>query len=74
MILGTADFDVTQVDPESVRLRGVTPVDSALEDVATPFNAFIVNGDYSDCTDEGPDGFQDLTLKFDTQEVKVGGE
>ena len=71
-ILGTDDFDVTQVDPVTVRLEledEVWPVRSALEDVATPFDSLTVNGDCSDCTDEGPDGLLDLTLKFDKQEV-----
>ncbi|MFQ5803665.1 MAG: hypothetical protein ACE5JQ_12280 [Candidatus Methylomirabilales bacterium] len=69
-ILGTADFDVTEVDPASVRLEGVPPLRSALEDVATPFDPFTGKEDCSDdCTDKGPDGFLDLTLKFDTQAV-----
>ena len=58
-ILGTADFDVTQIDPATVLLHGVAPLRSALEDVAA--------SSY-DCT-EGPDGYLDLTLKFNTQEV-----
>lgn len=69
-ILGTADFDVTQVDPASVRLEGVPPLRSALEDVATPFAPFTGKQDCQiDCTHAGPDGFLDLTLQFDTQEV-----
>ena len=63
-ILGTEDFDVTTVDPSSLLLEGVSPLRWALEDVATPSN-----GELCDCTEEGPDGFLDLTLKFDTQEV-----
>jgi hypothetical protein len=58
-ILGTADFDVTQIDPATVLLHGVAPLRWALEDVAA--SSF-------DCT-EGPDGYLDLTLKFNTQEV-----
>ena len=68
-ILGTADFDVTKVDPASVKLEGVASIRWALEDVATPFEPFTGKEDADDCTDEGPDGFLDLTLKFDTQEV-----
>ncbi len=45
------------------------PSNSALEDVATPFEPFTGKEDAVDCTDEGPDGFQDLTLNFDTQEI-----
>jgi hypothetical protein len=69
-ILGTATFDVTIVDTASVRLEGVPPLRSALEDVATPFVPFIGKADCElDCTDQGPDGLLDLTLKFDIQAV-----
>ena len=69
-ILGTDDFDVLAVDPASIRLLGVTPLKSAFEDVATPFEPFIGKESEFDCTDEEcPDGFLDLTLKFDTQEI-----
>jgi len=66
-ILGTDDFDATQVDPASVRLEGVAPVRSNLKDVATPFIGVI--DDAFDCTDEGPDGYLDLTLKFDRPDI-----
>ena len=68
-ILGTADFDVTQVDPASVVLAEVAPLRWAYEDVATPFEPFIGKVDPYDCTTEGPDGFMDLTLKFKSQEL-----
>jgi hypothetical protein len=41
-----------------------------LEDVVSPFDGEI--GDPPDpyaCTTEGPDGYVDLTLKFETQQV-----
>ena len=59
-ILGTEDFDVTQVDPATVELAGVSPLRWDWEDVATPSE---------ECTTAGPDGYLDLTLKFDIQEV-----
>jgi len=68
-ILGTGDFDVTQVDPASVMLAGVAPLRWAYDDVATPFEPFIGKVDPFDCTTEGPDGFMDLTLKFKSQEI-----
>jgi len=61
-ILGTEDFDVTQVDPATVELAGVPPLRWALEDVATPSES-------EECTTAGPDGYLDLTLKFDAQEI-----
>jgi hypothetical protein len=68
-ILGTDLFDATQVDPASVRLEGVAPLRWDLEDVATPFEPYVGKKDAYDCTEEGPDGHMDLTLKFDEQEV-----
>jgi len=67
-ILGTADFDVTQVDPETVTLAGKYPLRWDWEDVATPFEPYTGKEDCDlDCNTEGPDGYLDLTLKFDTQ-------
>ncbi len=68
-VLGTEDFDVTQIDPASVKLSregvaGVSPLRWAYEDVATPFE-----GELCDCHTEGPDGYMDLTLKFSTPEL-----
>jgi len=69
-ILGTVAFDVTQVDPATVELEGVSPLRWALEDVATPFEPFLGKENcMEDCTTDGPDGWLDLTLKFDAQEV-----
>ncbi len=69
-VLGTEDFDVTAIDPESIILTlegmgaGVSPLRWALEDVATPFE-----GELCECHDLNGDGYIDLTLKFDTQEL-----
>lgn len=69
-IVGTEGFDVTQVDPATVRLEGVAPLRWALQDVATPFYPFIGKEDcFEDCTTDGPDGYLDLTLKFKAREV-----
>jgi hypothetical protein len=64
-ILGTADFDITTIDPTSVRLAGVEPLRNSLEDVA----GMIAYSNDCNCTEEGPDGFLDLTLKFKTQKI-----
>jgi hypothetical protein len=55
-ILGTEDFDVTQIDPATILLEGVSPLRWALQDVGTEGDPLL-----------GPDGFIDLTLKFDAQ-------
>lgn len=68
-ILGTESFDVTQVDPSSVLLEGVAPLRWAMEDVATPYEPPIGKEGCDNCTTAGPDGYLDLTLKFDTQEI-----
>ncbi len=57
-ILGTADFDVSQVDPATVRLEGVAPLRWALEDVGQPGVPLA-----------GPDGIMDLSFKFDAQAI-----
>ena len=62
-ILGTAEFDVTMVDVATLSLVGIGPIRSGYEDVATPLI------DSCDCTTDGPDGWLDLTLKFNTQEI-----
>ena len=70
-VLGTDDFDVTTIDPETILLNrscdgcvGVEPIRWDYEDVATPFE-----GALCDCHDLNGDGYLDLTLKFDTQEL-----
>jgi hypothetical protein len=68
-ILGTADFDVSEIDPATVELMGVAPLRWAMEDVATPYEPYVGKQDAFDCTEAGPDGFVDLTLKFDAQEI-----
>ncbi len=67
-ILGTDSFDVTLVDVDSITLEGVSPIRDSVRDVATPLQVPTVPQPDS-CTDEGPDGFDDLTLKFNMQEI-----
>jgi hypothetical protein len=65
-ILGTEDFDVFTFDPASARLEGVAPIRSSYEDVSTPVTD---TEDECACTTAGSDGYIDLTLKFNAQEV-----
>ncbi len=67
-ILGTSEFDVSQIDPASLLLEGVPPIRYELDDVGTPFNGVSLD-DCLDCTAEGPDGFLDLVLHFSSQDV-----
>lgn len=65
-ILGTDEFDVTQIDPTTVMLEGVSTLRWNSEDVSTPLGA---GADECDCVSDGPDGIVDLTLKFAKNEV-----
>jgi formylglycine-generating enzyme required for sulfatase activity len=64
-ILGAAGFDVFAIDPTSIRLAGVRPLRSSYDDVAAP----VSDANDCACTEHGPDGFLDLSLKFKTQEI-----
>lgn len=64
-ILGTEDFDVMTVDIATITLAGVSPIRSSFKDVATPLD----KEDECECHGEGPDGYLDLTLKFDRREI-----
>ena len=82
-ILGLEDFDVTQIDPATVRIfrKGVpnpikvAPLRWSLEDAGIPYED--VNGELNayDCLEYYPDefgvfdGYLDLSLKFKAQEV-----
>jgi hypothetical protein len=64
-IVGSGNFDVTEVDISSLLLEGVAPLRSSFEDVTRP----ATGGDECACTTGGPDGYIDLTLKFSTQDI-----
>jgi len=70
-ILGTENFDVMTIDPDSIRLtrtgvigEGIAPVRYGYEDVATSFE-----GESCDCHDFNGDGNLDLILKFNREEL-----
>jgi hypothetical protein len=65
-ILGTEDFDVIDVDPATVLLEGVAPLRWNLEDVSAPVD---LKEDSCSCANNKLDGYEDLTLKFDRQEI-----
>jgi hypothetical protein len=66
-ILGSETLDVTEIDPSTVELTGpggsVSPTRTAIEDVAGP-DEFGIPEERTDCGTDGPDGYDDLTLKF----------
>ena len=65
-ILGSEDFDVFNIDPDSIRLERITPIHISYEDVSTPVSD---SEDDCACTTEGPDGYLDMTLKLNTEEI-----
>lgn len=69
-ILGTADFDVNDIDLSTVTLEGVSPVGNAYSDVATPYLPIVDKPlESSACNTLESDGFMDLTLRFNAQAV-----
>jgi hypothetical protein len=62
--LGSAEFDISDIDVSSLLLVGVEPLRSDVEDVSSPFD-----WDDCECSTGGHDGFADLTLKFDAQNL-----
>jgi hypothetical protein len=69
-ILGTADLDVREIDVSTVTLEGVSPVNHAFSDVATPYRPMVDKPLQSGaCNSLKRDGFMDLTLKFNAQQV-----
>ena len=63
-ICGTDEFDVINIDVDTILIEDVEPIRASIEDVATPFE-----GEECDCHEIGSDGILDLTLKFDIQEI-----
>lgn len=63
-LVGTEDFDVSQVDVSTLTLEGVAPLRWSHEDVTAPFDGILC-----DCIMGGQDGIMDLTLKFDVQAI-----
>lgn len=75
-VLGSADLDVTSIDPATISLNGVAPLRWSIEDVCGPMPDPMdppMDGDGEDDM-EIPDGYDDLTLKFDTQEIAAAIE
>jgi hypothetical protein len=76
-ILGTDDFDVSDIDPASISIAGTvfpqkTP---SIEDVSAPLldnnhvNVQPPNGVRCECHEEGPDGYADLVIHFSRREI-----
>lgn len=64
-ILGTGEFDISTIDPFSIKLADLSPKRWSVEDVAAPLSS----AEECVCTETGPDGINDLVLKFDVPEL-----
>ncbi|MHC4571499.1 MAG: FG-GAP repeat protein, partial [Planctomycetota bacterium] len=68
-ILGTEDVNVITIDPNSIGFSigdvNVRAIRYSYEDVAAP----VSDENECNCTEDGPDGYTDLTLKFETQAI-----
>jgi hypothetical protein len=67
-ILGSAGFDVTDIDPSTIMLNGVPRTGGvSISDSAMPYGMFQT--DCMDCNTGGADGFDDLVVHFNAQAV-----
>ncbi|UCG51054.1 MAG: T9SS type A sorting domain-containing protein [Candidatus Latescibacterota bacterium] len=64
-VVGNPVFDVNTIDVTTLMLEGVAPLRYGYEDVTTP----VDNQEPCACTEDGPDGIMDLTLKFRKQQI-----
>ena len=60
-LLGSADFDVHEVDISTVMLEGVAPGKSRIKDL----RGLGADKDECNCSTAGPDGYDDLIFSFD---------
>ena len=65
-ILGSAGFDIADLDVSTLKVNGVSPVMVTIEDDAT---AGLGGANSCGCAESGPDGWDDLKMKFDTQDI-----
>jgi len=69
-IVGFEGFDVRNINVQSLNIQGVQPIRSSVDDVVTPYFPFIGKRmNKMSCTTDGPDGYDDLTLKFNSKEI-----
>lgn len=69
-LIGTSDFDVSEVNVGTLMLEGVLPSHTSEEDVATPYSPMVDKPlEKKGCHDLDGDGILDLTAKFEAQDV-----
>ena len=65
-VVGTADFDISDIAVTTVALEGISPLRFKIKDVATPIGP---DAEECECNELGPDGIPDLTLKFSRRAI-----
>ena len=76
-ILGTDEFDVTTIDPETILITregfdGILAIRHSYEDVGIPFEGELCDCDDLNENDLNEDGYMDLILKFRVPELVDG--
>lgn len=64
-ILGSAEFDVKDIDVSTITMEGVAALRASYEDVSSP----VDGAEECKCAEQRPDGFVDLTLKFEKSRI-----
>lgn len=65
-IMGSVDLDVHDIDPASIAIEGASPVRWSYGDAGSPADK---SDDSCACSEAGPDGYPDITLKFYRSEL-----
>lgn len=68
-ILGTTDYDVNDIDPDTVHLDGAWPIQHSIRDVATPYEPLTGKINANECNNLGPDGIDDLVFRFKNEDI-----
>lgn len=68
-IAGSKDLDVTTINPLTIQLAGVAPNHYSYDDVTSPYSPMTGKEGAYACAEEGPDGYPDMVLTFDTQAI-----
>jgi hypothetical protein len=64
VILGSAELDVSRIDPSTLHLNGILPSAVSIQDVSCDPLRNTVSTEYTGCCQRIPDGYADLLLGF----------
>lgn len=65
-ITGSSTFNIQDIDISTLKIGGVVPIKSSVEDVVSLFTR---KENSCECTTKAGDGINDLVLHFDTQQI-----